>query len=79
MHAQEGDNHSISHTTTVDHVDRTRITKEQSECIGNYAFFSLMVWCESFHGAITEKRFPLNEFKSVFEPRSYFEKKTAYF
>lgn len=25
MHAQEGDHHSISHTTTVDHVDRTRI------------------------------------------------------
>lgn len=41
MYAQEGDHHSISHTTTVDHVDRTRITEEQSECIGNYAFWSV--------------------------------------
>lgn len=39
--AREGDHHSISHTTPVDHVDRTQIAEERSECIINYAIWSV--------------------------------------
>lgn len=37
LHVQAGDHHTLSHTTTVYHGDRTRVAAVRSECIVHYA------------------------------------------
>ena len=49
-----GDHHTLSHTTTPDHEDRTRVAAVRSKCFNNYATRTYIGFCIYVHMSVAD-------------------------